>query len=149
MDKLTKLKHLAEKCPVQRFTAFTGKANTQAMICADTGIEIIGWSGFDSSALDAENHRVALARFIAAADPETILAMLTERAADKIRLAELDKSETQLIDERDAAHDAIAAMYEAVTGRRPEWSNWFGFVDAVEEVTNLMADRFDEDYREQ
>ncbi|BEO62782.1 hypothetical protein SMQE30_32050 [Serratia marcescens] len=75
------LKLRADKCPIKRFKAFIGKANTQATLCADTGIEIIGWSGFDASDLNAKSHRVELARFIAAADPETILALLAERDA--------------------------------------------------------------------
>ncbi|CAI2787800.1 Uncharacterised protein [Serratia grimesii] len=56
---------------------------------------------------------------------------------DKKRITELEISETQLIEERDIAHDAIDAMYEAATGERPEWSNWFTFADAVEEVAGL------------
>ncbi|WP_370576126.1 hypothetical protein [Serratia sp. PAMC26656] len=55
------------------------------------------------------------------------------------RIAELDASETQLIQERDEAEIALADMYEAATGRRPEWSNCFGFADAVEEVERVCA----------
>lgn len=47
-------------------------------------------------------------------------------AAEK-RIAELEKSEEQLINERDHAESALADMYFAATGDRPEWSNWFGF----------------------
>ncbi|EEA3311829.1 ead/Ea22-like family protein, partial [Salmonella enterica] len=43
------------------------------------------------------------------------------------RIAELENSETQLINERDAAESALADMYQAATGERPEWSNMFGF----------------------
>lgn len=43
------------------------------------------------------------------------------------RIAELEKSEEQLINERDHAESALADMYFAATGDRPEWSNWFGF----------------------
>lgn len=84
------LKLRADKCPIKRFKAFIGKANTQATLCADTGIEIIGWSGFDASDLNAKSHRVELARFIAAADPETILALLAELVAKDTRIAELE-----------------------------------------------------------
>lgn len=31
-------------------------------------------------------------------------------------------------------------MYEAATGERPEWSNWFVFADAVEEVAQVRAE---------
>lgn len=43
-------------------------------------------------------------------------------AAEK-RIAELEKSEEQLINERDHAESALADMYFAATGDRPEWSN--------------------------
>ncbi|EMJ0420916.1 ead/Ea22-like family protein, partial [Salmonella enterica] len=55
------------------------------------------------------------------------------------RVAELENSETQLINERDAAESALADMYQAATGERPEWSNMFGFVDAVDVVEERLA----------
>ncbi|EBP8549507.1 ead/Ea22-like family protein [Salmonella enterica] len=55
------------------------------------------------------------------------------------RIAELENSETQLINERDAAESALADMYQAATGERPEWSNMFGFADAVEVVEERLA----------
>lgn len=60
-------------------------------------------------------------------------------AAEK-RIAELEKSEEQLINERDHAESALADMYFAATGDRPEWSNWFGFSDAVDAVVDRIAD---------
>ena len=56
------------------------------------------------------------------------------------RIAELEKSEEQLINERDHAESALADMYFAATGDRPEWSNWFGFSDAVvDRIADLEA----------
>ncbi|EGN1952496.1 ead/Ea22-like family protein [Salmonella enterica] len=55
------------------------------------------------------------------------------------RIAELENSETQLINERDAAESALADMYQAATGERPEWSNMFGFADAVDVVEERLA----------
>ena len=49
-------------------------------------------------------------------------------------IARLDRSETQLIGERDDAEEALSDMYDAVMGRKPEWSNMFSFSDAIEEV---------------
>ncbi|WP_405027738.1 hypothetical protein [Mangrovibacter phragmitis] len=49
-------------------------------------------------------------------------------------LARYDRSETQLIEERDHAETALSDMYEAATGERPEWSNVFSFSDAVNDV---------------
>lgn len=60
-------------------------------------------------------------------------------AAEK-RIAELEKSEEQLINERDHAESALADMYFAATEDRPEWSNWFGFSDAVDAVVDRIAD---------
>ncbi|EAW1090785.1 ead/Ea22-like family protein [Salmonella enterica] len=55
------------------------------------------------------------------------------------RIEELEHSETQLINERDAAESALADMYQAATGERPEWSNMFGFADAVDVVEERLA----------
>ncbi|EBR8201144.1 ead/Ea22-like family protein [Salmonella enterica subsp. enterica serovar Weltevreden] len=60
-------------------------------------------------------------------------------AAAERRIAELENSETQLINERDAAESALADMYQAATGERPEWSNMFGFSDAVDVVEERLA----------
>ncbi|ECT8547673.1 hypothetical protein B0011_06175 [Salmonella enterica subsp. diarizonae serovar 48:i:z] len=56
------------------------------------------------------------------------------------RIAELENSETQLINERDHAESALADMYFAATGDRPEWSNCFSFSDAVDAVVDRIAD---------
>ncbi|HFV0585342.1 TPA: ead/Ea22-like family protein [Escherichia coli] len=122
-------------------------------------------SGFDE---DFQMEQQANAEFIAAANPATVLALLDERernqqyikrrdqenedialtvgrlrveleAAEK-RIAELEKSEEQLINERDHAESALDDMYLAATGNRPEWSNWFGFSDAVDAVVDRIAD---------
>ena len=62
----------------------------------------------------------------------------TERAIEGI--ARLDRSETQLIAERDQVIAALDSMYEAVTGAPPEWSSAFGFTDAIEDVTSRIFD---------
>ncbi|WP_235256250.1 DUF551 domain-containing protein [Escherichia coli] len=52
----------------------------------------------------------------------------------------MEKSEEQLINERDHAESALADMYFAATGDRPEWSNCFSFSDAVDAVVDRIAD---------
>ncbi|EDY5135292.1 ead/Ea22-like family protein [Salmonella enterica subsp. enterica serovar Thompson] len=54
-------------------------------------------------------------------------------AAEK-RIAELERSETQLINERDCAESALNDAYKAVMGQAPEWSNWFSFENAIDEI---------------
>ncbi len=49
-------------------------------------------------------------------------------------IAELERSETQLINERDYAESALNDAYKAVMGQAPEWSNWFSFENAIEEI---------------
>jgi|GEM_PF-2468651 len=56
------------------------------------------------------------------------------------RIAELERDEIQLIQERDDAEQALADMYQAATGERPEWSNFFGFADAVDAVEQRLGD---------
>ncbi|HGG1693185.1 TPA: ead/Ea22-like family protein [Escherichia coli] len=94
-------------------------------------------SGFDE---DFQTEQQANAEFIAAANPATVLALLDERESQNKRIAELEKSEEQLINERDHAESALDDMYFAATGNRPEWSNWFGFSDAVDAVVDRIAD---------
>ncbi|WP_199636970.1 ead/Ea22-like family protein [Serratia sp. PAMC26656] len=89
-NKLIELKRLAEKCPVQRFEPFIGRAGgrgTQAIFNADTKGEVITWSGFDSSDVASRTGREAIARFVAAANPETILALLAELEAKDREIA--------------------------------------------------------------
>lgn len=88
-----------------------------------------------------------LKEFQLAGCPANILALLAEREADKAenaqlrqRIAELEQSEHQLIGERDAAEQALADMYQAATGEHPEWSNWFGFADAVDAVEQRLGE---------
>lgn len=54
--------------------------------------------------------------------------------AEEKRIAELERSETQLINERDYAESALNDAYKAVMGQAPEWSNWFSFENAIEEM---------------
>lgn len=56
------------------------------------------------------------------------------------RIAELEKSELQLIDERDIAEDALGDMFQAATGERPEWSSAFGISDAVDAVEQRLGE---------
>lgn len=56
------------------------------------------------------------------------------------RIAELEKSELQLIDERDIAEDALGDMYQAATGERPEWSSAFGISDAIDALEQRLGE---------
>lgn len=66
-------------------------------------------------------------------DPD-VLALLDELEAKDRRVAELERSETQLISERDDAESALNDAYKAVMGQPPEWSNWFSFENAIDEI---------------
>ncbi|EAQ6127336.1 hypothetical protein AXA88_01735 [Salmonella enterica] len=57
-----------------------------------------------------------------------------EITALRQRTAELERSETQLINERDSAESALNDAYKAVMGQAPEWSNWFSFENAIDEI---------------
>lgn len=52
----------------------------------------------------------------------------------RLRIAELERSETQLINERDSAESALSDAYKVVMGQAPEWSNWFSFENAIDEI---------------
>lgn len=59
---------------------------------------------------------------------------ISELEAARQRIAELEHSETQLINERDSAESALNDAYKAVMGQAPEWSNWFSFENAIDEI---------------
>lgn len=85
-----------------------------------------------------QNHGYGHVPVVHADDFEKLRAKL--EAAEK-RIAELERDETQLIEERDSAEKALADMYEAAMGERPEWSNLFGYAEAIDDVaqhTNLL-----------
>lgn len=132
------LREAAEKATPDEWVAF---------ISTDTGTyavhtpgderceDVIKWTGFDGQKNAANN-----ARYIAAFTPEVAQALLDEREAQSKRIAELEESEEQLINERDNAESALSDMYFAATGDRPEWSNCFSFSDAVDAVVDRIAD---------
>lgn len=45
----------------------------------------------------------------------------------------------QLIDERDEAQQALSQAFFLVTGRSPEWSNLFGYKQALEEIDDACT----------
>lgn len=61
-------------------------------------------------------------------------ALYKKLEAAEHRIAELERSETQLINERDYAESALNDAYKAVMGQAPEWSNWFSFENAIDEI---------------
>ncbi|ASG82603.1 ead/Ea22-like family protein [Salmonella enterica subsp. diarizonae] len=111
---------------------------------------VIKWGGFD-----CQPNAEANAEFIAAFNPKVALALLDENiqlqrekdATEAVALALRDdmrqsrekleateRSETQLINERDYAESALNDAYKAVMGQAPEWSNWFSFENAIDEI---------------
>ena len=51
-----------------------------------------------------------------------------------------ERAMLQLIDARDAAEDALSQAFKVITGQYPEWSNMFGYKDALDEIEALRAD---------
>ena len=113
--------------------------NYQALREAAESASKINWTGLEDD-LNADGYMRTLTRYIQCRSPIITLSLLDERDALNERIAELEKSEEQLINERDHAESALADMYFAATGNRPEWSNWFGFSDAVDAVVDRIAD---------
>ncbi|EFT2202270.1 ead/Ea22-like family protein [Salmonella enterica] len=110
---------------------------------------------FDEALLNVDGDVDAANAFNLLAGPETMLSLLDELEADEEqiktlesrnrrlegiidaaekRIAELERSETQLINERDDSESALNDAYKAVMGQAPEWSNWFSFADAIDEI---------------
>lgn len=74
------------------------------------------------------------AEHTAAVDHEAACSLVEENEELKRRIAELERSETQLINERDDAESALNDAYKAVMGHAPEWRNWFSFENAIDEI---------------
>lgn len=53
--------------------------------------------------------------------------------------AENDSKEEQMMAERDDAEEAMSQAYYIVTGRSPEWSNMFGYKEALEEIEDALS----------
>lgn len=66
------------------------------------------------------------------------IAELIQSAIDQARAAD-EGQMLKLIDERDAAEDALSEAYHLVTGNPAEWSNHFGFKQALEEIDAAKA----------
>lgn len=50
-----------------------------------------------------------------------------------------DEDNTTLVYERDGAEAALSRAYEVVCGQCPEWSNLFGYAEAIEDIRNTIA----------
>lgn len=46
----------------------------------------------------------------------------------------------KIIDQRDAAEDALALAYFLVTGKEALWSNLFGYDEAIHDIRAKIAD---------
>ncbi|WP_247752084.1 hypothetical protein [Citrobacter freundii] len=102
------------------------------MTCRQQAEQLRRLSGLAELRESGEICMSANALFQAAVIIESLISA-NEKALEGI--ARLDRSETQLIGERDQVIAALDSMYEAVTGALPEWSSAFGFTDAINDVT--------------
>ncbi|EKN0239172.1 TPA: hypothetical protein R4Y31_005301 [Citrobacter freundii] len=105
------------------------------MTCRQQAEQLRRLSGLAGLRESGEIGMSANALFQAAVIIESLISA-NEKALEGI--ARLDRSETQLIGERDQVIAALDSMYEAVTGAPPEWSNAFGFTDAINDVTERI-----------
>lgn len=49
-----------------------------------------------------------------------------------------EKEALELMAERDDAEEALSQAFYLVTGRSPEWSNSFGFTEALQEIEDSV-----------
>ena len=65
--------------------------------------------------------------------------VVAEKDAEIDRLRASDDADlTQVIRERDECEQVINDLYQVVMGEWPEWSNHFGYRDAVEDVVDYI-----------
>jgi hypothetical protein len=51
-----------------------------------------------------------------------------------------EQADLQVLAERDRAEDALSRAYQIVVGKEPEWSNYWGHKDAIEDIEDAMYD---------
>ena len=59
-------------------------------------------------------------------------------AAPPSAITSSDSALGQTVDQRDAAEEAVSEIYFRLLGRSPEWSNLFGFPQAIEEIVDAF-----------
>lgn len=79
------------------------------------------------------------AAYIAALDPQTVLALLSRIEDLEGEVERLEKSLLEEIDNRDSREEWINRIYQAVVGDPPEWSNLFGFQEACNAIADAVA----------
>lgn len=52
---------------------------------------------------------------------------------------EHEREMLKIIDKRDQAEEAMSQAYYLITGRSPEWSNKFGYPEALEDIGDVIA----------
>ena len=97
----------------------------------NTKSPVIPWTGFDGCNKYYKEVR-ANAQFIAQA-PQIISDLLAENKQQ-------EKDIEEELTNRDNAEECINRMYEYVMGESPEWSNLFGYMDALNVVEAKIAE---------
>ncbi|MEB2478126.1 ead/Ea22-like family protein [Citrobacter freundii] len=136
MKDRNKLRKLAVEATAGEWCAFVSvKSSTFAIHTPDDERHgnIINWMGFDGVSM-SKAQKARNAKYIAAANPKTMLELLDELEVAKKRIADLEKDTEQLICERDACEEVIGNLYESVMGHSPEWTSAFGYEHAELEV---------------
>lgn len=98
MSDLNKLKELAKKATPGKWNAFVSvKGGTCSVHTPDDSRkgDVINWPGFDTANC-TEKQKAANARFIAAANPATVIGLIDRLEAAQHRIAELDVKLTRL-----------------------------------------------------
>jgi hypothetical protein len=68
----------------------------------------------------------------------SVTAVAAENSSVAEYLAQEERAHLQTIDQRDRAEEALSQAYFLITGRSPEWSNLFGYDEALEEIDDAQ-----------
>lgn len=95
-------------------------------------------------------HRELIERIASLTAENTSLCDLVEREENeksllrdmlRAELADEEQEHVRTIIQRDAAEEALANAYAAVTGHEAVWTNLFGYDDALNEIAQTVAVR--------
>lgn len=95
-------------------------------------IEINGKKYFEESYLELANNNTRRAK-------DRIIELEAENESLLRRIGSVEmKDHLQTIDERDAAEETLSQAYYLITGRSPQWSNMFGYQEALQDIDDAQ-----------
>ncbi len=96
------------------------------------------WKIFSDAFIEAFKARGIYEQDAALSDGNLAGALACYEAGCRVTDDQLEKRLVQVLEERDAADEAVSDIYYKIIGKSPEWSNLFGFPQVIEEIEDAF-----------